>query len=85
MPAPIDAHAYSEAGPVAPHLQCPQGEFHTERRRFGMDAVRSPDHRRVAVFARPLGDRVLEPQRDLEDAVERARHLQRECRVDDIA
>ena len=68
---------------VAPHLHRPERELHAERRRLGVDAVRAPDHRRVAELARPRRDRRLELSAAAgRIAIERARHLQRERGVD---
>ena len=54
---------------VAAHLQRPERELGAERHGLGVDAVRPPDHRRVAVLARPRGDRRLERDRRFEEQV----------------
>ena len=70
---------------VAAHLQRPQRELHAERRRLGVDAVRAPDHRRVAVLVRLRRDRRVELDRGLDEQVGGTRELQRERGVDDVA
>jgi hypothetical protein len=52
---------------IAPHLQRPERELHAERRRLGVDAVRAPDHRRVAEFARRARDRRSSVRAALDD------------------
>ena len=77
--------ARSQPFAVAPHLHRPERELHAEGRRLGVDAVRATDHRRVAELAGPGCDRRLQLGRGREDAIERARHLQRERGVDHVA
>ena len=85
LPHRDDVARPQQALAIAVHLHGPQRELHAERRRLRVDAVRPPDHRRVAELARAGGDRTFESCRRGEDHVERARHLQRERGVDDIA
>jgi hypothetical protein len=70
---------------VTAHLHGPERELRAERRRFGVDAVRAPDHRRVAELARPTRDRRLQASRRTEDHVHGSRELQRQRGVDDVA
>ena len=71
--------------PVAPDLHRPERQLHAERGGLGVDAVRAPDHRRVAELARPRRDRRLQLLGRGKDAVERTRHLQCERGVDHVA
>ena len=69
---------------VAANLQRPERQLHAERRRLGVDAVGAADHRRVAELAGAfaIADSRRRPP---EDAIEGARHLERERGVDHVA
>ena len=74
-----------EPGAVAPELERPERELRAERRRLGVDAVRAPDHRRVAVLASTGDDRGVELVDRAEQQVGGAHERDRERGVDDVA
>ena len=70
---------------VAVRLEREAGELDPERRRLGVHAVRAPDAQRLAVLARPRGERRDERARARHDDLAGALELQRQRRVEHVA
>jgi hypothetical protein len=74
----------ADPGPPALHFRIPERELHAEGHRLGVDAMRPPDHRRVAVLVGPPANS-FEQRVDVdEDEVAGLTHLERERRIEHV-
>ena len=71
--------------PIAPHLQSPERDLRTERRRLRVYPMSTADGRSVAELARAFGDGCFQARRRSRDPIHSAGHLQGKRGVDDVA